>query len=120
MRRTIKSINNLSLRKNIIRKAPIQRGIKHLCTSRAQNDALEATLSHSAQAQHSGVRIERFKAQRKEILMRRVLNLCDSLFMTVLNVSYCACEEPFIVLSTTVLISDLIDTLYKVTENSTI
>ncbi len=53
--------------------------------------------------------------------MRRVLNICDSLFiLTVLNVSYCACEEPFIVLSTTVLISDLIDTLYKVTENSTI
>ncbi len=36
--------------KNIIRKAPIKSGIKHLCASRAQNDALEATLSHSAQA----------------------------------------------------------------------
>ncbi len=35
-----------------------------LCTSRAQNDALEATLSYSAQAQRSGVRIEKFKAQR--------------------------------------------------------
>ncbi len=30
--------------KNIIRKAPIQSGIKHLCASCAQNDALEATL----------------------------------------------------------------------------
>ncbi len=29
----------------------IQSGIKHLCASRAENDALEATLSHSAQAQ---------------------------------------------------------------------
>ncbi len=80
MRRTRNAINNLSLRKNIIiRKAPIQSGIKHICASRAQNDALEATLSHSAQAQRSGVRIEKFKAQRKEILKRSVLNLCDSL-----------------------------------------
>ncbi len=45
MRRTRKAINNLSLRKNIIRKAPIQNGIKLLCTSRAQNDVLEAALS---------------------------------------------------------------------------
>ncbi len=45
------NINNLSLRKNIIGKAPIQSGIKYLCSSRAQNDALEATLSHTAQAQ---------------------------------------------------------------------
>ncbi len=45
-----KAINNISLRKNIIRKAPIQSGIKHLCTSRAQNDMLEATLSVGAQA----------------------------------------------------------------------
>ncbi len=106
MRRTRKAINNLSLRKNIIRKAPIQSGIKHLCASRAQNDVLEATLSHSVQAQRSGVRIEKFKAQRKEILMCSVFNLCHSLlspFLTVLNVSYCACEEPFIVLSITVL-----------------
>ncbi len=36
---------------NIIPKAPIQSGMKHLCASRAQNDALDATLSHSAQAQ---------------------------------------------------------------------
>ncbi len=41
---------NLSLRKNVIRKAPIQSAIKHLCVSCAQNDALEATLSHSVQA----------------------------------------------------------------------
>ncbi len=68
MRRTRKAINNLSLRKNIIRKAPIQSGIKHLCASRAQNDALEAILSHSAQAQRSGDHIEKFKAQRKSIL----------------------------------------------------
>ncbi len=53
MRRTRKAINNLSLRKNIIRKAPIQSGIKHLCTSRAQNDMLEATLSVSAQAHNA-------------------------------------------------------------------
>ncbi len=91
MRRTRKAINNLSLRNNIKRKAPIQSGIKHLCASRAQNNAIEATLSHnvqndvleatqiSVQAQHSGVRIEKFKTQRKEILMRSVLNLCDSL-----------------------------------------
>ncbi len=52
MRRTRKAINNLSLRRNIIIwKAPILSGIKHLCASRAQNDALDATLSHSAQAQ---------------------------------------------------------------------
>ncbi len=142
MRRTTKAINNLSLRKNIIRKARIQSSIKHLWASRAQNDVLEATVtarrptvlmsipcaewcawsntvtarrptvlmsipcaewcawsnSHSAQAhstyehpvrrmmclkqqsQRSGVRIEKFKAQRKEILMHSVLNLCDSLF----------------------------------------
>ncbi len=49
MRRTRKAINNLSLRTNIIWKAPIQSDIKHLCTSRAQNDALEATLSYSVQ-----------------------------------------------------------------------
>ncbi len=48
MRRTRKAINNLSLRKNIIRKAPIQSGIKHVCASHAQNDALEATLSQRA------------------------------------------------------------------------
>ncbi len=47
---TNKAINNLSLRKNVIHKAPIQSAIKHLCTSRAQNDTLEATLSHSVQA----------------------------------------------------------------------
>ncbi len=47
---TKKAINNLSLRKNIIRNAPIQSGIKHLCTSCAQNDALEATLSQHAGA----------------------------------------------------------------------
>ncbi len=70
MRRTRKAINNLSLRKNIImRKAQY---IKHSCTSRAQNDALEATLSHSA-----GGHIEKLKAQRKDILMRSVLHLCD-------------------------------------------
>ncbi len=46
--------------------------IKHLCTSRAQNDALEATLSHSApeatwrSSEHKG-----------KILMRSVLHLCD-------------------------------------------
>ncbi len=52
MRRTRKAINNLSLRKNIIIwKAPIQSGIKHLCASRAQNDALDATLSLGVQAQ---------------------------------------------------------------------
>ncbi len=51
MRQTRKTINNLSLRKNIIMwKAPIQSSIKHLCASCAQNGALEATLSHSAQA----------------------------------------------------------------------
>ncbi len=61
----------LSLRKNIIMcKAPIQS---------AQNDALEATLSHSTQEQRSEVRIEKFKVQRKEILMRSVLNLCHNL-----------------------------------------
>ncbi len=180
MRRTRKAINNLSLCKNIIRKAPIQSGIKHLCTSRAQNDTLEAalshsvqahsayahpvrrmiclkqywvtacrptvlmrilcaewytwsstesqragpqclcascsqndtleaTLSHSAQAQRSGVRIEKFKAQRKAILMRSVLNVpqfFEPFLLTVLNISYCACKEPFIVLSTTVLWSN--------------
>ncbi len=98
MRQTRKAINNLSLHKNIIRKAPIQSGIKHLCTSRAQNDALEATMSLGALAlsayehpvhrmmrvkQHwahrSEVRIEKFKAQKKDILMLSVLNLCDSL-----------------------------------------
>ncbi len=74
MRRIRKAINNLSLCKYIIiRKATIQSGIKHLCASRAENDALEATLSHSVQAQCSGVRIEKFKAQRKEILMRNIL-----------------------------------------------
>ncbi len=73
------AINNLSLRKNIIRKAPIQSGIKHVCASRAQNYALKATLSHSVQAQRSGVHIAKFKAQRKEISMRSVLNLCNSL-----------------------------------------
>ncbi len=57
----------------------MQSGTKHLCTSRARNDTLEATLSHSAQAQGSGVRIEKFKAQRKEILMCSVLNLCAGL-----------------------------------------
>ncbi len=54
MRRTRKAINNLSLCKNIIIwKAPIQSGIKHLCASRipSSHDALDATLSHSAQAQ---------------------------------------------------------------------
>ncbi len=34
---------------------------------------------HSTQAQRFGVRKEKFKAQSKEILMRSVLNLCDSL-----------------------------------------
>ncbi len=71
---------NLSLRKNIIiSKTPIQSGIKHLCAFHVQNDALEATLSHNVQAQRSGVRIEKFKAQKKEILMRSVLNLFHSL-----------------------------------------
>ncbi len=60
-------------------KAPIQSGMKRLCASHAQNDALEATLSHSAQEQRSEVRIEKFKVQRKEILMRSVLNLCHNL-----------------------------------------
>ncbi len=50
MRQTRKAINNLSLCKNIIRKAPIQSRIMHLCASRVQNDALEAILSHSTQA----------------------------------------------------------------------
>ncbi len=59
-----KAINNLSLDKNIIRKAPIQSGIKHLCASRAQNDELEATLSHSVQAQCSRVCIKKFKGKR--------------------------------------------------------
>ncbi len=62
--------------------------IKHLCASRAQNDALNEKLAHSVQAQHSGVRIEKFKAQRKEILMRSVLNLYHcllSLFFIVLT-----------------------------------
>ncbi len=138
-------------------------GPQCLCTSRVQNDVLEATLSYSAQAhsayahpvcrmmclkqhwvtvrrptvlmhipcaewcawsntesarrptvlmhipcakwcawsntesQRFRVHIEKFKAQRKEIL--RCFNLID---LTVLNVSYCACEEPLIVLSTTV------------------
>ncbi len=132
MRRTRKAINNLSLQKNIIRKAPIQSGIKHLCTSRAQNDTLEATLSHSAQAHsayaHHVRRMMRLKqhwvtacrttvlmrilcaewcawsniesqrasaalqsphrevqAQRREILMRSVLNLCDSLLSLSFN-----------------------------------
>jgi len=31
----------------ILLKAPIQCSTKHICTSRAQNDALEATWSHS-------------------------------------------------------------------------
>ncbi len=99
-------------------------GPQCLCTSCVQNDALEAALSYSAQAhsayahpvcrmmrlkqhwvsaqaQRFRVHIEKFKAQRKEIL--RCFNLID---LTVLNVSYCACEEPLIVLSTTVLWSN--------------
>ncbi len=56
---------NLSLHKSIIiRKAPIQSGTKRLCASRARNDVLEAARSHSVQ-----LRIEKFKAQRKEIFM---------------------------------------------------
>ncbi len=47
---------------------------KALCASRAQNDVLEAARSHSAQ-----LLIEKFKAQRKEILMRSLLILRDSL-----------------------------------------
>ncbi len=42
-----------------------QSGTKRLCASRAQNDALEAVLSHRAQAQRSGVRIERSKYKGK-------------------------------------------------------
>ncbi len=48
---TKKAINNLSFRKNIIRKAPIQNGIKHLCASCAQNDVLEAILSPHREVQ---------------------------------------------------------------------
>ncbi len=68
-KKTRKTINNLSLHKSIIiRKALIQSGTKRLCVSCAKNDALEATLRHSAQAaQRPGVHIEKFKAQRKEI-----------------------------------------------------
>ncbi len=53
--------------------------------------------------------IEKFKAQRKEILMRSILNVrqfIEPFLLTVLNVSYCAFEEHFIVLSTTVLWSN--------------
>ncbi len=41
--------------------------------------------------------------------MRSVLNLLqfEPFLLTILNVSYCACEEPFIVLSTTVLWSNI-------------
>ncbi len=108
-------------------------GPQCLCASCAQNDTLEAALSHSVQAhsayahpvrrmirlkqhwvtalqaQRSGVRIEKFKAQRKAILMRSVLNVpqfFEPFLLTVLNISYCACKEPFIVLSTTVLWSN--------------
>ncbi len=61
----------------MIRKAPIESGTKRLSASRAQNDALEAARSHSAQ-----LRIEKFKAQRKEILMRSLsvfpTGFCDT------------------------------------------
>ncbi len=52
-------------------KAHIQSDTKHLCASRAQNDALEAARGHDAQLSS----IEKFKAQRKEILMRSLLKL---------------------------------------------
>ncbi len=48
---------------------------KRLCTSRSQNDALEA----ARKSQRAALRIEKFKTQSEEILMRSVLNLRDSL-----------------------------------------
>ncbi len=51
-------------------KAPIQSGIKHLCASRAQNDALEAKLSHSVQAQCSGVHIEVQSTKERDITVK--------------------------------------------------
>ncbi len=106
MRRTRKAIN-LSLRKNIlIRKAPIESGIKRVCTSRVQNDALEATLSldaqahslcasctqidaleatlsHSAQALRAGTALRsphrEVQSTKERDLMHSVLNLCHSL-----------------------------------------
>ncbi len=72
---------------------------KAIMRIRVQNDALEAALSPSAQ-----LLIEEFKAQRKEILMRSLLNLRDSFIepflLTVLNLSYWALlKRVFIVLT---------------------
>ncbi len=92
-----KAINNLSLRKNIIiQKAPKKSSTKHLCTSCAQNDELEAALSH------------RSPHREVQSIKERDINMwcIKSLLLTVLNVSYCARKEPFIVLSTTVLWSN--------------
>ncbi len=47
-----KGIYKLSLRKNIIRNAPIQSGIKHLRTSCAHNDVLEATLGMGTETRY--------------------------------------------------------------------
>ncbi len=50
-------------------------GTKRLCASCAQNDVFEAT----QESQRAALRIEKVQAQSEEILMRSVLNLCDSL-----------------------------------------
>ncbi len=67
-------------------------------------------MMHSVQAHRSGVRMEKFKAQRKKLLIalciKSVPQFIEPFLLTILNLSYCACEEPFIVLSTTVLWSN--------------
>ncbi len=77
----------------IIRKAPLQSGTKCLCASRAQNDALKATRSHSP---HRNVQ----NTKGRDI---DVLYLCNSLSLFVLTVFksklLCALEESFIVLT---------------------
>ncbi len=94
MRRKRRAINNLSLCKNIImHKAPRQSSIKHLCASRAQNDGLEATLSHSVQAQRSGVHIEVQSTKKRDITakcIKSVPQFIEPFLLTVLNFSYCA------------------------------
>ncbi len=84
-------------------------GPQRLCASHAQNDALEATLSHSTQAQRSGVHIEVQRTKERDFnawCIKSVWQFIEPFVLTIVNVSYCACEEPFIVLSTTVLWSN--------------
>ncbi len=100
MRRTRKAIYYPSFRKNIIRKAPIQSGIKHLCTSCAQNDAQCA--GTSLWSPHGEVQSTKEKAINA-LCIKSVPRFIEPFLLTILNLSYCACEEPFIVLSTTVL-----------------